>query len=111
MKRFLAACFVLVIAATANYAKDKGNKYMVQVPHTKEECLSALDEFKEKGANYLSKWEFGCGDNDHTGYAMLFGKDANDVKSKLPKSAQAKAKIAKVSKFTVKQIEDFHKGH
>src|ERR1022692_1000314 len=46
------------------------NRYMVQIPHTKEECQSVMNQMKEKGAPLLMRFDWGCASGDHTGYAI-----------------------------------------
>ena len=110
MKQATIMFLVLLLTVGITFAKGK-NTYMVTIPHTKEECMSTINDVKDKGNALLSKVEWGCMDNDHTGYAFLTGTDAAEVKKMLPQKAQAKAKIVKVGKLTAKQIEQMHKEH
>ena len=79
-----------------------------QATHTPDQCLNTLTEFKDKGDNVLSKFEFGCMSGDHTGYAFLEGKSESEVRQMLPKDVQSNAKIQKVNKFTPDQITKIH---
>lgn len=89
----------------------KLNQYFVSMPHTHEQCMNMMEDMKGKGDAFLSKFYFGCMSGDHTGYAILSGKDDQDVRNMLPKDLQASAKIEKVDKFTAAQIEQMHKQH
>ncbi|TRZ75492.1 MAG: hypothetical protein D4R97_02355 [Bacteroidetes bacterium] len=101
-----------VIAQTATKTAPKTNKYFVIASHTPEQCMNNLVELKDKGGDaYLSKFYFGCMSGDHTGYAFLDGNSEQDVRNMLPKGEQATAKIVKVEKFTVAQIDKMHKEH
>ena len=107
----LSAVFVLVWAllllTSTSSAIAANSRYLVTAPHTKEECLRALDEVKATGANLLSKTDWGCMAGDHTGYLILEAKDEAALKKKLPAS-WSEAKIVKLNKFTAKDIESFH---
>ena len=94
-------------ASTGSAAKP--SVYLVQIPHTSDQCVKTLTDLKGKGDAFLSKFEFGCMSGDHTGYAFLSGKSENDVRLMLPKDVQASAKIEKVDKFTADQIDKLHK--
>jgi hypothetical protein len=94
-------------ASTAPAAKT--NVYLVQIPHTPEQCMNVLSEVKSKGDPFLSKFEWGCMSGDHTAYAFLEGKSEADVRQMLPKDTQATAKVQKVDKFSADQIEKLHK--
>ncbi|MGA2297290.1 MAG: hypothetical protein ABSG15_07075, partial [FCB group bacterium] len=84
------------------------NKYYVMVPHTKEECLNVLDDFKGKG-DLLKISDWGCMSGDHTAYFTVMAKNEDEVRNMLPDNEKDKAKIQKVSKFTAKQLADLHK--
>jgi hypothetical protein len=77
--------------------------------HNPEQCLKNLDEMKVKGDAFLPKFEFGCNSGNHTGYAFLEGTSEENIRQMLPKEAQENAKILKVDKFTLAQIEQIHK--
>ncbi|KCZ71980.1 hypothetical protein ANME2D_01814, partial [Candidatus Methanoperedens nitroreducens] len=44
-------------------------RYMIEEPHTPEECLKALDETLAKGL--LDKAEFGCNAGVHTSWTIV----------------------------------------
>jgi hypothetical protein len=106
----LSLCMVSFSQTASTSSAVKTSVYLVQVPHTPEQCLKTLDDLKGKGDVFLSKFEFGCMSGDHTGYAFLSGKSEDDVRQMLPKDAQASAKIQKVDKFSADQIDKLHKG-
>ncbi len=84
-------------------------RYMVELPHTPEECLKALDEQLAKGKDVLDKIEYGCKTGDHTGYALVDSISRNDVLAKyVPGFIQEKARIVEVGKFTPEMIKSFH---
>ena len=85
--------------------------FFVQIPHTKEQCMQAMDEMKSKGDELLSKFEYGCASGDHTAYGFLKGKSVESVKSMLPAAEMANARVVKVQKLTTADIEKMHKDH
>lgn len=85
--------------------------FMIEMPHTKEECMRMLDDIKEKTPDILNKMEWGCMDNNHVGYAIVEAKDKKEALNMLPGKERDKAKVTKLDRFTVKQIEDLHKEH
>jgi len=89
----------------------KSQTYLVKIPHTPEQCLASLDNMKTKGDAFLSKFEFGCMDGDHTAYAFINGTSADNVTKMLPESEQKTAKVTKVNKMTAADIEKIHKEH
>ncbi len=83
-------------------------KYLLETPHTKEECLRELDDLLSKGPDVLDKFLWGCSKGDHTGYALVDAKDESDVRKLIPEFIRGKAKIIELSKFTPEQIRSFH---
>jgi hypothetical protein len=90
---------------------EANSTFFVQLPHTKEQCMTALVDMKNKGDNMLSHFEYGCMSGDHTAYGFLEGTSVEGLRSTLPVSEQKQAKIIKVNKFTVAEIEKYHKEH
>ena len=115
MKMIMAIAIISMATSAFSQSAPKPaqttNKYFVTAPHTPEQCMNNLVELKQKGDAYLSKFYFGCNSGDHTSYAFLEGTSEQDVRNMLPKEEQAVAKIEKVDKFTVAQVEKIHKDH
>lgn len=83
-------------------------RYIVESPHTKEECLKALDEILAEGPAVLNKFDWGCQAGDHTGYALVDAEGESEVRNMIPGFLRNKARIVKVGKFTPEQIRSFH---
>ena len=114
--RFVMVAILVGIAGSAfaqsSSSASKSQTYFVQIPHTQEQCLNSLDNMKSKGGDaLLSKFEYGCMDGDHTAYAFLMGTSPDEIKKTLPEAEQKAAKITKVNKVTVADIEKYHKDH
>lgn len=82
--------------------------FMIQSPHTKEECLHALDETLAKGPEVLSKFEYGCQKGDHTAYAMVNVQDETAARALIPQFLQGKAKIVPIARITPQEIRAYH---
>ncbi len=83
--------------------------YLIKVPHTKEECLRALDEELSMGSDVLDKFYFGCMAGDHTGYSIVDVKNEDEARRLIPNFLLEKSMITEVGKFTPDQIRSFHK--
>ena len=83
-------------------------KYLLETPHTKEECLRELDEVLAEGKNVLNKFYWGCSTGDHTGYAIVDAENESEVRKLAPGFLRSKARIVELSKFTAEQIRSFH---
>ena len=118
MKVTLAIVMICMISsAMAQTAKPsatkpapaKMNYYFVMATHTPEQCQTNLDELKDKGDSFVSKFYFGCHHGDHTSYAILQGASEDAVRKSLPKVEQDVAKIMPVDKMTMAELQKAHK--
>ena len=86
-------------------------KYVIESPHTPEECLKALDETLAKGPDILEKFVWGCAaQGDHTGWAYIEAENKEGASAIVPELLREKAKVTEVNKLTPEQIKSFHKG-
>ncbi len=83
--------------------------YMIETPHTKEECLRALDEQLAKGPEILKKFYFGCKSGDHTCYSIVETKSDIEARRLVPGFLVDKARIVEVDLFTPEVIKSLHK--
>jgi hypothetical protein len=83
-------------------------RYLIESPHTTEECLRALDEILAGGPGALAKYDFGCMSGDHTGYCIVEAGSESDARNAVPSFLRSKTRIVKVDKFTPEQIKSFH---
>jgi hypothetical protein len=114
LKFIMIAMMLGIVGSTfAQSTKAAANSsvFLVQVPHTKEQCMNMMSDMKGKGDAFLSKFQFGCMSGDHTAYAFLEGASEESIRQMLPPDEQKAAKIEKVDKFTAAQIEKMHKDH
>lgn len=84
-------------------------KYLVESPHTAEECLKALDELLAMGADVLEQYDFGCMVDVHTGWVILEAENESEALKIVPESLRSKARAIALNKFTPEQIQEHHK--
>lgn len=86
----------------------KTAKYFIESPHTREECLPALDELLAKGPDVLERFDFGCAAGDHTSWALVESESESAARSLIPSFLRDKARVVPVTKFTPEQIRSYH---
>jgi hypothetical protein len=84
-------------------------RYLIESPHTPEECLQVLDGILMMGTGLLDKFDFGCQEGEHTGWAVVEAGSDSAARNMVPAFVRSKARIVKVSKFTPQQIRAAHK--
>ena len=83
-------------------------QYLIESPHTKEECLQALDRISEQKPKLLEQSWFGCMSGDHTEWATVEASDKAEARNMLPDFLRDKARVVEVSKITPEQVKSFH---
>lgn len=83
-------------------------KYLIESPHTKEECLREMDEVLAKGRDTLNKFYWGCSKGDHTGYAIVDARNEDEARNIIPSFTREKAKVVEIAQFSPDQIRSFH---
>ena len=107
-KTFLVSLGLIIFLVISSIAMNPPKeRYIVQFKHTPEECTNFLDKVKAEDAKLLDKVEWGCMSGDHTGYMIVNASSVQDALKGIPSDINAKA--YKLTKFTPKQIEEFHK--
>lgn len=83
-------------------------QYLIESPHSKEECLKALDAVSEKEPQLLEKSWFGCKSGEHVEWATVEAGSAEEAKSMLPDFLRDKARVVEVGQVTPEQIREYH---
>ncbi len=69
-----------------------------------------MDEVLARGHEELARYDWGCGDGDHTGYAVVETGSKAAVEATIPAFLRPKARIVELSKYTPEQIRSYHRG-
>lgn len=85
-----------------------GAWYMITSPHTKEECMQALDQSAQMGEQQLGQWRWGCQSGDHTAYAFVQAQNEDQALQMVPEIVRNKADVQKLDQFSADQIRDMH---
>lgn len=72
-------------------------RYLIESPHTAENCDQAIRDLHAAG--YLHHFEWGCKDNDHTGWAIVEAESAEHARQIVPWYLRDKARIVRLVKF------------
>jgi hypothetical protein len=81
-------------------------RYMVLSSHTAEDCRTAVKYFREYHAGFLTHFEWGCYDNDHTAYAIIEAENHEQAKMAVPPLFRDKTKVVKLTTFNPKGKSD-----
>ena len=82
------------------------HRYIVISPHTAEDCKLAVKHFREHHAGFLSHYEWGCYDNDHTAYLMLEAESHEEALLTVPPLFRGKARAVQLTFFNPRKTDD-----
>ena len=87
------------------------SRYIIKSAHTAEDCRLAVKHFREHHAGFLTHYEWGCYDNDHTAYAIIEAESHEAALMTVPPLFREKATVVKLTSFDPKKPGDpMHKG-
>jgi hypothetical protein len=75
------------------------NRYLIESPHTAENCSQAVKDVHAAG--YLHYFEWGCDDDDHTAWAIVDAESAEHARQMVPWYLRENARIVKLVKFEI----------
>jgi len=86
------------------------NRYIVISSHTDEDCRKTVKEFRQYNAGFLTHFEWGCMDNDHTAYTIIEAESHEKARMAVPSVFREKTKVVKLTYFDPMKTNDpFHK--
>jgi hypothetical protein len=90
-------------------------RFLLEVPHEAEKvaCLRAIQTFLQTGSHFLANADWGCSDGEHKAWLILEGESREDLLFALPPSIRPQAKIVRLDKYSLKDVEEairYHQG-
>ena len=86
-------------------------RYFVEIAHTSEDCVEALDSIVAMSKEFINRFDWGCHAGEHTGLAIVEAADEKVARMMLPTSVRRQARVVLLNKFTVEDVQSFHKDH
>ncbi|HEY5901266.1 MAG TPA: hypothetical protein VIU39_01855 [Anaerolineales bacterium] len=72
-------------------------RYVIESPHAAEDCDRAIRDLYAAG--YLHFFEWGCKDNDHTGWAFVEAESREHALQMVPWYLRERARVVRLVKF------------
>jgi hypothetical protein len=82
------------------------DRYLIETPHTHDECLGLLDQILATG--YLHNFDWGCEDGDHTGWAIIEAESQEQAMLAVPAVVRPRARVVKLNRFTDEDVQRLH---
>lgn len=88
-------------------------KFLIEVPHEAERiaCARAVQLFLKTGSHFMTHAEWGCSDGEHKAWITVEAENKEEAQHFLPPDFRPQAKIVRLNKFTMEEIEDILGNH
>jgi hypothetical protein len=83
-------------------------KFLIEVPpeDNKEECARVVELFLKTGSHFLTHADWSCMDGEHKAWITVDVKSKEEARYILPPVLRSQAKIVRLNKFTMDDIEE-----
>jgi len=81
-------------------------RYLIETPHTAENCLALLEEVHAQG--YLNNFDWGCRAGTHTGWVVIAAESEEQARMAVPPLVRARAHVTRLNKFDCGDVASLH---
>lgn len=87
--------------------------FLIEVPHEAEKiaCARAVQILLTTGSHFLTNADFGCLDGEHKAWIIVEGESKEEIRSIVPPMYRSQAKITKLNKFSLEEVEGLLRQH
>ena len=82
------------------------DRYLIETPHTAEDCQKLVDEIYAMG--YLTHFDWGCKSGSHCGWAIIEAENEAQARLAIPPLVRGKARVTKLTKFDADDVKSLH---
>lgn len=86
-------------------------KFMIEMPHTKEQCMSMMGKMAMEDAPLLKEAWWGCMDGNHTGWVMVDAASKDEAAMKVPEQMRGEAKVTEIMQFSAEELKEKMMSH
>jgi hypothetical protein len=82
-------------------------RYLIETPHTAQNCLALVEEVNAQG--YLSNFDWGCRVGVHTGWVIIEAESEEQARMAVPPLVRKQARVTRLNKFNISEVGLLHK--
>jgi hypothetical protein len=88
-------------------------RFFIEVPHEADTvvCAHAVRIFLATGSHFLTHADWGCRDGEHKAWMTVEANSKEEARRILPPAYRAQAKIVRLNKFAMAEIEELLRHH
>lgn len=83
------------------------NRYLIETPHTAQDCHSLVEQIRAAG--YLYNFDWGCLSGVHCGWAIIEAESEEQARMAVPSLVRGKARVVKLVKFDPVEDQAVHR--
>ena len=84
------------------------DRYLIISPHTAATCIDVLMDVMQSG--YVTHFEWGCQDGDHTGYVIIEASDKKEALMVVPSLYRVEARAVRLNTYSQEEVVTMHKA-
>jgi hypothetical protein len=81
-------------------------RYLIETPHTGENCLALVDAIQAQG--YLHNFDWGCKAGVHNGWAIIEAENETQTRLAIPPLVRKQARVIRLNKFSAVELAQLH---
>ncbi len=81
-------------------------RYLIEAPHTKQNCLALIDEIHAQG--FLWHFDWGCKAGVHSGWAVIEAESEAQARMAVPPLLRGRAQVVRLNKFSADELAQLH---
>ena len=85
-------------------------RFLVSAEHTEADCVQAFDSVLAFSKALLDRFDWGCKDGEHVGWAVVEAQDKHTARMLIPSYIRDKAHVVALTKFSADEVKSFHEG-
>lgn len=88
-------------------------KFLIEVTHAPEveACARVVQIFLKTGSHFLTHADWGCMDGEHKAWIVADAENKDEARCIVPPAFRSEAKVVKLSKFTMEEIDEILQNH
>jgi hypothetical protein len=85
-------------------------QYVIEAPHTEQNCVRTLKYIAAYSAHILNRSWFGCMDGVHVGWVTVEADSKPEALNVIPPPERRDARVTEVRRFTREELDALHEG-
>jgi len=88
-------------------------RFLIELEHNDDydACVKAVSTLLSTGSHFITNTDWGCSDGEHKAWVIVDMENKEQARGILPPSYRSTAKIIKLSRFTMEEMDKIILSH